>query len=114
MKVRHLLGGLFSATAIAFALPSLAADSAQDFVDKAAVGGRFEVESSLSVLSKLDDQQVKQFAQKMIDDHGAANAKLESVAGDQKLKVPTQMDAKHKTDPEKLQSAKAPVDEPYV
>ncbi|TJV31845.1 MAG: DUF4142 domain-containing protein, partial [Mesorhizobium sp.] len=114
MKVRRLLGGLVTATAIAFALPSLAADSAQDFVDKAAVGGRFEVESSLSVLSKLDDQQVKQFAQKMIDDHGAANAKLESVAGDQKLKVPTQMDAKHKTDLEKLQSAKAPVDEPYV
>lgn len=54
------------------------------------------------------------FAQKMIDDHGAANAKLESVAGDQKLKVPTQLDAKHKTDLEKLQSAKAPVDEPYL
>lgn len=114
MKVRHLLGGLVTAAAIAFAVPSFAADSAQDFVDKAALGGMFEVESSQSVLSKLDDQQVKQFAQKMIDDHGAANAKLESIAGDQKLKVPTQLDAKHKTDLEQLQSAKAPVDEPYV
>ena len=36
---------------------------------------------------------VKDFAQKMIDDHGAANAKLESIAGEQKLKVPSELDA---------------------
>ena len=46
MKTRLFLASLATATAMAFALPALAADSAQDFVDKAAAGGMFEVDSS--------------------------------------------------------------------
>lgn len=113
MKNRMLLA-LAAATAMTFALPAFAADSAQDFVDKAAVGGMFEVDSSKIAEGKVQDQAVKDFAQKMIDDHGAANAKLQTIAGEQKLTVPKELDAKHKADLDSLQNAKDAVDEPYV
>jgi putative membrane protein len=109
-----MLLALATATAITFALPAFAADSAQDFVDKAAVGGMFEVDSSKIAEGKAQDQAVKDFAQKMIDDHGAANAKLQTIAGEQKLTVPKELDAKHKADLDSLQNAKDAVDKPYV
>jgi len=113
MRNRMLLA-LATATAITFALPAFAADSAQDFVDKAAVGGMFEVDSSKIAEGKAQDQAVKDFAQKMIDDHGAANAKLQTIAGEQKLTVPKELDARHKADLDSLQNAKDAVDKPYV
>jgi putative membrane protein len=113
MKTRHLFASL-AAASILIAMPAFGADTAKDFVDKAATGGMFEVASSKIVQDKGQDQSVKNFAQKMIHDHGAANARLEAVAGEQKLKLPTDLDAKHKSDLEKLQNAQAPVDKPYV
>jgi putative membrane protein len=114
MKTRLLVASLATATSMAFALPVFAADSAQDFVDKAAAGGMFEVDSSKVAQEKAQDQGVKDLAQKMIHDHGAANAKLETIAGEQKLKVPMELDAKHKSDLDTLQNSKAPLDQPYV
>ncbi|PBB65958.1 hypothetical protein CK228_24825 [Mesorhizobium sp. WSM4312] len=114
MRNSFRLASLSLATSLAFALPSLAAETAQDFVTKAAIGGMFEVQSSKVVQDKIQDQTLKDFAQKMISDHGAANAKLESIAGEQKLQVPADLDASHKTDVDKLKSAPAPVDRPYA
>ncbi len=114
MKTRLMLASLATATAMAFALPCFAADSAQDFVDKAAAGGMFEVDSSRIAEGKAQDPGVKDFAHKMIEDHGAANAKLATIAGEQKLKVPTQLDAKHKGDLDALQNGKDPFDGSYI
>ncbi|WP_192257327.1 DUF4142 domain-containing protein [Mesorhizobium silamurunense] len=94
-----------------FALPAFAAD---EFIDKAAAGRMFEVDSSKIAEGKIQNRSVKDFAQKMIDDHGAANAKLETIAGKQKLKVPTELNAKHRSDLEALQTAKDPIDKSYV
>jgi len=114
MKTRHLMACLAAATAMALAMPAFAADTAQEFINKAAAGGMFEVESSKIAQDKVSDQSVKDFAQKMIVDHGAANAKLETIAGEQKLKVPGELDAQHKAELDKLQQAEAPLDQPYV
>jgi len=114
MNNRLLLATLGAATAMAFAIPAFGADKAQDFVDKAAAGGMFEVQSSKIAEGKVQDKSVKDFAHKMIDDHGAANAKLEKIAGEQKLAVPPETDAKHKSDLDALQTAKDPVDKSYV
>ncbi|MBN9138273.1 MAG: DUF4142 domain-containing protein [Phyllobacterium sp.] len=108
------LAALSFATAMTFALPALAAENAQDFVTKAALGGMFEVQSSKTAQDKLQAEGLKNFAQKMISDHGAANARLESIAGEQKLKVPSDLDGPHKSDLDKLNSASAPVDAPYT
>ena len=114
MKTRLFLATLAAATAMALAVPAFAADSAQDFVDKAAVGGMFEVQTSKIAQEKASDQSVKDFAAMMIHDHEGANAKLETIAGEQKLKIPTDLDAAHKSDLEKLQNSKDGVDQPYV
>jgi putative membrane protein len=114
MKTNLFLASLATATAMTFALPAFAADSAQDFVDKATAGGMFEVDSSKIAEDKAQDQSVKDFAQKMIDDHGVANAKLETIASEQKLGVPKELDTKHKSDLDALQNTKDPVDGPYV
>jgi putative membrane protein len=113
MKTRHLLVSLATASLL-LAIPAFAADTAQDFVDKAAIGGKFEVESSKLAHDKLTDQNVKEFAQKMIDDHHAANSRLETIAGEQKLRLPVDLDAPHKSELQKLQEGKAPLDQPYV
>jgi putative membrane protein len=114
MKTRIYWASATAAVALAFAYPAFAADTAQDFVSKAAVGGMFEVDSSKVALDKSEDQSVKDFAQKMIDDHSAANAKLETIAGEQKLEVPPALDAEHKADLDALNAAAAPVDDTYV
>ena len=114
MRNTFRLTSLSLATSLGFALPSFAAETAQDFVTKAAIGGMFEVQSSKVVQDKLQDQALKDFARKMISDHGAANAKLESIAGEQKLQVPADLDASHNSDLDKLKSASAPVDKPYA
>ncbi|RUZ89342.1 DUF4142 domain-containing protein, partial [Mesorhizobium sp. M7A.F.Ca.US.003.02.2.1] len=88
MKTRQFFASL-AAASILLAVPAFAADSAQAFVDKAAIGGKFEVDSSQIALGKVQDQSIKDFAQMMIRDHGAANVKLATVAGEQKLKVPS-------------------------
>lgn len=109
MKTRLFLATLTTATAMAFALP---ADSAQDFVNKATVGGMFEVDTSKVAEGKVQDQSLKDFAQKMINDHAAANAKLETIAREQKLTVPKELDAKGDVDA--LQNGKDSIDGPYL
>ena len=114
MKINYLLASVTTALAITLASPAFAADTAQDFVNKAAVGGMFEVESSEIAVSKAQDQAVKGFAEQMISDHGAANAKLKTIAGEQKLELPAGLDAKHKGDIDALNTAKDPVDASYI
>ena len=63
-----------------FAMPAFSAESPQDFVTKAANGGMFEVESSKLAVED-GGKEVQGFAQKMITDHGAANSKLQEIAG---------------------------------
>ncbi|TPI45060.1 DUF4142 domain-containing protein [Mesorhizobium sp. B2-9-1] len=103
-----------TAVALMLALPAFAADDAQTFVDKAAIGGMFEVDTSKIAQDNAKDQQIKDFAKRMITDHGAANAKLQKIAAEQKLQVPTRSDAQHKSDLERLQSTTASLDQPYV
>lgn len=52
----------------------------QSFVTKASQGGVAEVELGQLALSRGNSQEVKAFAQKMVDDHSKANAELAAVA----------------------------------
>ena len=114
MKFHLLSAALCTAVTLSFAHPALSAEKAQDFVNKAAQGGIFEVESSKIVQGKAKDQAINDFALKMITDHSAANAKLQSIAGEQKLQVPAETDANHKSDLETLKSTNGSADQSYV
>jgi putative membrane protein len=57
---------------------TVASDS--DFVQKATVGNRFEVEAGQLAATKATDAKLKDFARMMVTDHGAALKKLEDAA----------------------------------
>jgi putative membrane protein len=65
------------------------------FVKKAALDGMTEVQLGKVALEKSQDPKVRQFAQKMITDHGKANEELAAVAQSKNLDVPKSLDSEH-------------------
>jgi putative membrane protein len=65
------------------------------FVKKAALDGMTEVELGKVALSKSQDEKVRKFADRMIADHGKANAELASIAKGKNLEVPKALDSEH-------------------
>jgi putative membrane protein len=80
----------------------------QAFVREAAIGGMAEVELGQLASGKASSAEVKQFAQRMVADHGKANTELKSLAEKKGLTVPTEVDAKHKQTMEKLGKLSGP------
>ncbi len=70
--------------------------SDRKFAMTAAMGGMSEVEMARLALTKASSDAVKQYAQKMIDDHTANNAELMQIATTKGLTLPTAPDAKHR------------------
>jgi putative membrane protein len=69
--------------------------SDKTFVQKAAIGGMFEVKSSQLAQQMASSQQVKRFAARMITDHTKANQELMALARQKGWQVPTAMDRQH-------------------
>ncbi len=65
------------------------------FVANAAQDGMTEVELAKLALKKSSNDEVKQFAQKMQQDHSQANDELASIAKSKGISLPTKLDAKH-------------------
>lgn len=70
----------------------MTADS--NFATKAAEGGLAEVEMGRLAVQKAQDPRVKQFGQKMIDDHTKAGDELKAIAARKNMILPTTMTAK--------------------
>jgi putative membrane protein len=70
-------------------------DDPTAFVKAAAQDGMTEVELGKLAMDKSNNPAVKQFAQKMVQDHGAANAELSRIAKKKSLKVPAGLDEEH-------------------
>lgn len=66
------------------------------FVTKAAHANIAEVELGKLALQKTMSDEVKKFAQMMVDDHSKALDELKSVAGTKNITLPTAIDAEHK------------------
>ena len=77
----------------------------RQFIKKAAQGGLAEVELGKLATEKAASPEVKQFGQRMVDDHGKANDQLKQVASQKGITVPEKLndkDAATKTRLEKL------------
>ncbi len=80
--------------------------TAQDFVTKAASGGMYEVKSSQLVLKQADaPAEVSKFAKHMVQDHTKANEKLTSLAQQQNLQVPADLQPEQKQMLDKLEAS---------
>lgn len=85
------------------------------FMMEAANGGMAEVQMGQLALQKATNDQVKQFAQKMVDDHGKANDELKALAAQKGVTLPTDVDAKIKAKMTRMQGLSgAAFDQAYV
>jgi putative membrane protein len=78
------------------------ARSDRKFMEKAAQGGTAEVELGKLAAQKAQSPQVKQFGQRMVDDHGKANEQLKQLASTKGVSLPTEMDRSSKREMDKL------------
>ncbi len=94
--------------------PHLSA-SDRRFIMDAAQGGMLEVELGREVASNATNSDVKQFAQRMVDDHGKSNEQLKKLAGDKGVDVPSSLDAKHKAEMDRITKLSgAELDKAYI
>jgi len=61
----------------------------QQFAKKAAQGGDAEVQLGQLAVSKAENQKVKDFGQKMVDDHSKAGDKLKAIASKENITLPS-------------------------
>ena len=82
--------------------PSTIAMSDDEFAKKAAGGGIAEVKLGQLAKEKGSSEEVKNFGQKMADDHSQANDKLKEIAQQQNIKLPSDMDKHDRAEYNKL------------
>lgn len=102
MKKLSLLS-LAVAMLMALAGPVMADDSAagvsdqdREFVKEAALGSMQEVQLGKIVADRATNSDVKQFGEKMVEEHSKASAKLKEIASQKGLSLPQQLDEDRK------------------
>jgi putative membrane protein len=78
-----------------------------DFVKAAASGGMMEVQLGKMAAEKASNSQVKEFGRRMQKDHSKANDELKKIAAKKDVKLPAELDAKHKATVNKLSKLKS-------
>jgi putative membrane protein len=74
----------------------------QSFAMKAAQGGMAEVDLGNLAKDKASSDAVKNFGQKMVDDHTKANNELKDLAAKQNITLPTSLAAKDQAEKDRL------------
>jgi putative membrane protein len=99
------------AAAVLLAAPALAETIAntntlavkdRQFIEKAASGGLAEIKMARLALDKAQSNDVRTFAQRMIDDHSKANDRLKEIAAKNGMMLPTSLDSEDQKIYEKL------------
>ena len=76
----------------------------QKFVMDAAMANMMEIEAGRMATQQGASEQVKQFGQRMVDDHTAAGTELATLASSKGITLPTAIDDKHRNDVTKMSS----------
>ncbi len=107
------LTGLLALTPALFAAKMSSSDT--KFMKEAAMGGKEEVELGKLAAQKASDADVKNFGQKMVDDHSKANDQLQQLATQKGVSLPAGLSASQKKDVAKLDKLSgAAFDKTYV
>jgi putative membrane protein len=94
-----------SGSADVSAIAAISVESPQQFVDMGASSNMFEIESSRLALDKSQQEELRTFAQHMIDDHTAAGEQMMAAAQADGVTMPTEMQAKHQEMLDQLNAA---------
>jgi putative membrane protein len=87
----------------------------QDFMKTAAQGGMAEVELGKLAQSNAQSDAVKKFGERMVSDHGQANAKLNTIAAQKQVNLPDSPNDEQKAEKQKLEGLKgADFDREYM
>lgn len=89
MKISVLVLSLLSAASLVEA--GNLTSSEKQFVEKAAAGNTAEIKLAELALRKSQDQKIKDFANRMIADHGKANNDLKPIADAAHVGMPDQL-----------------------
>ena len=100
------LAGVASAAAAADAESAVPEPAA--FVKMAGQAGLAEIEAGKMALSKSQDPQIRSFAQRMVADHGKANAELAGLAKAKGIHEPERLDSDHRAMLDSLQAKSGP------
>ncbi len=113
-----------AAAALLFAVPAAAqtrsqsasaAPADQSFITKAAGGGLGEVQLGELAQQKASSPDVKQFGQRMVQDHTQANEKLKAVLSSQGVTPPAKMDPESQRAYDRLSKLSGPAfDKAYI
>ena len=107
MQVRNSLitAGIIGALSVAAFSAYAKNMSANDFVQKASIANKFEIDSSHLALERSQNGDVKSFAQRMVDDHTTTGDKLKEVLESSKSQAEPadELDDKHQKLMDKLQ-----------
>ena len=76
------------------------------FMQQAAMAGMAEVEHGRTAAQNASQAEVKQFAQRMVADHGKGNDELKALASKKGVTLPAALDAKHQAMQDKLAALK--------
>ncbi|HXD75421.1 MAG TPA: DUF4142 domain-containing protein [Vicinamibacterales bacterium] len=85
--------------------PAFTSSGSEDieFILDAAKGGAAEVELGRLAADHAKNEEVKKFAQRMVDDHSKANDELKSIAQARGIRLPEETDAQHKATMKRLE-----------
>jgi putative membrane protein len=78
----------------------------QSFASQAAVIGKAEIELANIALNNTKNEEIRLYAERMVKDHTAADAKLKKIAAKENLSLPQSLDAEHQAVKQKLSSLK--------
>jgi putative membrane protein len=105
---KTILGAVMAGVAGLYVSHACAALSSADkaFVNEAASGGLAEVQLGQLAQQMASSPEVKQFGQRMVDDHTTANQELQSIAATENLTLATQPGKSEQAAQQRLQQAK--------
>src|SRR5262249_12043264 len=87
----------------------------RSFMNKAAQGGAAEVELGKLAQEKAENPQVKEFAARMVKDHGEGNDKLKKIASGKGMDLPDGMERSARKEMDKLgKKSGADFDREYI
>ena len=112
MKITKFLALILVAAGLSAIAPAAqASPMTRDFIRNATVGNGFEIMSSRIALQRSQNPEVRDFAQRMIDDHRRADEELRSTIMSSRYAMrgmPNNLDGRHRAMLNQLQRAQGP------